>query len=53
MKIFRDVFASFMNMVKSILCKREVLKLSFHNEVGSYYEVLTRLKTLSTYFLRE
>jgi len=50
MKIFRDVFASFMNMVKSILCKGEVLKLSFHNEVGSYYEVSYQVKDLINIF---
>jgi hypothetical protein len=37
-------------MVKSILCKGEVLKMSFHNEVGNYYEVSYQVKDLNNIF---
>jgi hypothetical protein len=50
MKIFRDVFYELYEYGKSILCKGEVLKLSFHNEVGSYYEVSYQVKDLINIF---
>jgi len=50
MKIFRDVLCELYEYGKSILCEGEVLKLSFHNEVGSLYEVSYQVKDLINIF---